>query len=127
MSIQRQSLVFVVIGGLQAAIDSTLFVLMVWLGLPVIPSNFAARAIAALLGFRLNGKFNFAPGKRLHTLHFLRFLSWWLLTTTFSSVALDVLFRSWLSLAWQIGLAKVVAEGLIVIMSFFVYRHWVYR
>lgn len=127
MSIQRQSLVFVIIGGLQAVIDSSLFVLMVWSGLPVIPSNFAARATAAVLGFTLNGKLNFAPGERLHPLHFLRFLGWWLLTTTLSSVALDALFQSWLSQAWQIGLAKVVAEGMIVVLSFFVYRHWVYR
>ncbi len=126
MTIHRQSLLFVLFGGVQVVIDSILFVLLVTLGIPAGWGNVGARASAALVGFTLNGRWNFARGKPLSRFHLMRFAGWWLLTTLVTSVLLEVLFQLWLAEPWQIGVAKVLTEGAVVVLSFFVYRHWVY-
>jgi putative flippase GtrA len=127
VSLSRQGLLFVVVGGLQLAVDSLLFVGLTWMGIPVSPSNLAARAGAAGLGFWLNGRFTFSSGNqsRLGSRRFSRFVIVWVGLTIVSTIVLSMLADA-LGLEWA-WLAKPLVEVVLALLSFFLQRHWVYR
>jgi putative flippase GtrA len=127
MSLSRQGLLFVMVGGFQLAVDSLLFVALTWAGAPVSPANLAARAGAAGLGFWLNGRFTFTDGTqpRLGSRRFSRFIVVWVGLTIVSTIVLSMLADAvGLEGAW---LAKPVVEIGLALLSFFLQRHWVYR
>lgn len=127
MSLPRQGVLFVLMGGVQLTVDSLAFLVLTWAGLPVAISNLIARAGAAGLGFWLNGRFTFARGSmgRLGTRRFIRFILLWCALTVLSTLLLSDLAESFgLEWAW---LAKPLIEAILALVSFVLQRHWVYR
>jgi putative flippase GtrA len=123
----RQIVVFVVVGAIQLALDSSVFIGLSALGLPVIPANIAGRIAGASLGYWLNGRYTFADRgqPRLSGRHLRRFIIAWLLLTALSSSLLYMVeARSSLHMAW---LAKPLVEALNAAIGFVVWRQWVYR
>ncbi len=127
MSLPRQGILFLLVGGTQLLLDWALFVALTWAGLAVVPSNIMARACAAGSGFWLNGRFTFALGSvpKLGRRRLVRFGLLWCALTVLSTVLLGRLAGlSGLEWAW---LAKPLVEAVLAIMSFFIQRQWVYR
>ena len=127
MALIRQGLWFVVIGGLQVLADWAVFVALTGLGVQVAPSNIAARAVGALLGFWLNGKITFARDgqQRLGGRRFVRYLLAWSGFTALSTGLISaVASQLGLSHAW---LAKPVVECGLALVSFLIARYWIYR
>lgn len=127
MSLTRQGLLFLLVGGTQLLLDWAVFVMLTWAGLAVVPSNILARAVAAGSGFWLNGRFTFARGSipRLGRRRVVRFGLLWCALTALSTILLGRLAGiSGLKWAW---LAKPLVEGALAVISFFIQRHWVYR
>ena len=123
----RQISFFLVIGVLQLALDSTVFIALSAAGVPVIPANIAGRLAGASLGYWLNGRYTFADqGKpRLSGRHLGRFVVAWSLLTALSSALLYMIeARSNLHMAW---LAKPLLEAFNAAIGFVVWRQWVYR
>jgi len=123
----RQISFFLVIGALQVALDSSVFIGLSALGVPVIPANIAGRLSGASLGFLLNGRYTFADqGKpRLSGRHLGRFVTAWSMLTMLSSAVLYLIeARSNLHMAWM---AKPMLEGLIAMIGFVIWRQWVFR
>ncbi len=126
MSLLRQGTHYVLIGLLQLLLDWAVFVAGTALGVPVPVGNIAGRVAGALLGFWLNGRITFArDGARLGWHRFARFAVVWTLMTVLSTwlVAL-VAHRLGLEWAW---LAKPLVEGGLAAVTFFLWRHVVYR
>jgi putative flippase GtrA len=125
--LSRQIFLFLVVGAVQLALDSGVFIGLSALGLPVVPANVAGRLAGASLGYWLNGRYTFADdGKpRLSGRHLGRFLIAWSLLTALSSALLYVIeARSNLHTAW---LAKPLLEAFNAAIGFVVWRQWVYR
>jgi putative flippase GtrA len=80
MSVGRQGLLFLMIGAMLFALDWLSFVALTAVGMTVVGANVAARVLAALIGFWLNGRLTFAGpgGPRLGGTHLLRFILLWL-------------------------------------------------
>ncbi|HLF29629.1 MAG TPA: GtrA family protein, partial [Xanthomonadales bacterium] len=80
MSVGRQGLLFLLIGAALFTLDWLSFVTLTAFGLPVVGANVAARVLAALMGFWLNGRLTFAGpgGPRLGGFRMLRFVVVWL-------------------------------------------------
>ncbi|MEE4638955.1 MAG: GtrA family protein [Wenzhouxiangella sp.] len=126
MSLHRQGLLFLIVGGLQLLLDWAVFVLLSWLGLTVVAANLLARLSAAACGFYLNGRVTFADrnGARLGRMRLVRFLVLWALLTLMSTVLVQAVSAGWgLSAAW---LFKPALEAGLAILSFLIQRHWVY-
>jgi putative flippase GtrA len=127
VALTRQILFFLVIGALQLALDSAVFIGLSALGLPVIPANVAGRIAGASLGFWLNGRYTFADQgqARLSGRHLRRFVIAWSLLTALSSALLYLIeAHSNLHTAW---LAKPLLEAGNAAIGFVVWRQWVYR
>lgn len=127
MSVTRQGLLFLLVGGTQLLLDWVVFVGLTRAGLDVVPSNILARAVAAGSGFWLNGRFTFARNSipRLGRRRLLRFGLLWCALTMLSTILLGWMAEvSGLEWAW---LAKPLVEGALTVISFFTQRHWVYR
>jgi putative flippase GtrA len=127
MALLRQGSQFLVIGLLQLVLDWGLFVAASALGVAVAPANLAGRVGGALLGFWLNGRFTFAErvGGKLDWRHFLRFWVAWAVLTALSTWLVAAAAHAFgLHWAW---LAKPVVEGVLAVLSFFVWRQLVFR
>ena len=127
MSLLRQGRNFVFVGLLQLLLDWSVFVATSALGLPTAPANLAGRVAGALLGFWLNGRLTFAQEgqAKLGWPRFLKFLVVWLVMTVISTLLITgIEARLGLQLAW---LAKPVVEGGLAVITFFLWRHLVYR
>lgn len=125
--LSRQLLLFLVVGGLQLLVDWSVFVGLTLAGVPIAPANLLGRALAAVLGFWLNGRYTFADGvqARLDGRHKLRFLIAWLLLTMLSTGALSMVeAQAGLQMAW---LAKPMVEAVMAAIGFVVWRQWVFR
>jgi putative flippase GtrA len=127
MSLPRQGVSFLVVGGIQLLVDWALFVASTHWGAPVEAGNVLGRIGGASLGFWLNGRYTFAASGRSNATWqaLARFTTLWLTTTIASTVTL-----SWL--ATQLGLAqlwlcKPLVEGALAALGFLAARHWVYR
>lgn len=126
MSIGRQGMLFVLVGGLQLLLDWLVFVLLSWVGLPVIASNLLSRLTAAGCGFYLNGRVTFAAqdGPRLGRMRGVKFLVLWSVLTLISTLVMQWLASGpGLNAAW---LAKPLVEAVLAVASFLLQRHWVY-
>jgi putative flippase GtrA len=127
IALTRQLALFLLVGGMQIALDWTVFVLLSYAGLPVAPSNLAGRVCGACLGFWLNGRYTFADAgrPRLERAHLLRFVVAWLALTALSTLLLVLVERHFnLQAAW---LAKPAIEALMAAIGFLVWRQWVFR
>lgn len=148
MSLFRQGGRFLVAGGVQLLLDWALFVALTAAGVAAAPANLCGRLAGALLGFVLHGRYTFAgqragpadagfagasPGAggskeapgRLGTARFLRYaLAWSALTALSTLLVTLVADQAGLRFAW---LAKPAVEAGMAVLSFFVWRHWVYR
>jgi len=126
MSLLRQGTHYVLIGLLQLGLDWAVFVAATALGMPVAGGNIAGRVAGALLGFWLNGRITFAgDGARLGWQRFGRFLVVWSLMTLLSTwLVASVAHGLGLQWAW---LAKPLVEGGLAAVTFFLWRHVVYR
>ncbi len=127
MTLMRQGVSFIVVGGCLVIVDWAVFVLLTASGVATVPANVASRAVGALLGFCANGWFTFRDTRapRLGLRRFARYAVMWVVMTGASSL-LVALVADHLSLqvAW---LAKPVVEGCLAVVSFLLSRHWVYR
>ncbi len=126
MSLLRQGTHYVLIGLLQLLLDWLVFVGATAMGMPVSAGNITGRVAGALLGFWLNGRITFAgDGARLGWHRFARFVVVWSLMTVLSTWLVATVAHS-LGLQWA-WLAKPLVEGGLAVMSFFLWRHVVYR
>ncbi len=123
----RQGRSFMLVGLAQLLLDWAVFVLASAAALPVPAANLCGRGAGALLGFWLNGRLTFAAGgrARLGWPRFARFLVLWLALTACSTLLVSVVGRhAGLQWAW---LAKPAVEAGLAAVSFFLWRHVVYR
>ncbi len=117
---------FTVVGVVLMGIDTGVFSLLHWFDVALLPANTAARVIAALASFYLNGRYSFAGHgeARPHAIRLGRYVIWWLLMTAISTA---VLWACHHSLGEQsVYIAKPVVEFVLAVIAFFVSRHWIY-
>lgn len=127
MALLRQGSTFLLVGALQLLLDWGLFVGMTALGVGPAPANVAGRTAGAVLGFWLNGRLTFATDgvPRLGWRRFTRFVVLWTLITVVSTVLVTMIERGLgLQQAW---VAKPLVEATLAVVSFFLWRHVVYR
>lgn len=127
MKLLRQGGQFIIIGLLQLLLDWAIFVAATAFGVPVAPGNLLGRICGAALGFWLNGRYTFADNgsARLGWQRFLRFALLWIVLSAISTWLVGrVATTLGLQYAW---LAKPVVEGLLAVLSFFAWRHLVFR
>ena len=127
MSIARQGVSFLVVGGCLVVLDWAVFVALTALGAAPVPANVVGRMAGALVGFWANGRVTLSvPGSaRLGRRRFARYLVLWATLTLLSTVLVSLLADHLsLEIAW---LAKPVVEAGLAVLSFLVSRHWVYR
>lgn len=127
MSLLRQGGQFVLVGLLQLLLDWAVFVAATALGMPVAPGNLLGRVCGAMLGFWLNGRYTFAVAgdARLGWRRLARFVLLWIAFTVASTWLVgQVAGALGLGYAW---LAKPLVEGLLAGVSFFAWRHLVFR
>ncbi len=123
----RQGGLFLLVGLVQLALDTCVFIAGTALGLPVIAGNVLGRISGATLGFWLNGRYTFADNgqARLSPRHQLRFAIMWLALTALSTLILQATAAHHsLQGAWLI---KPLVEAALAAVSFLVSRHWVFR
>ncbi|HVJ39746.1 MAG TPA: GtrA family protein [Stenotrophomonas sp.] len=126
MTLLRQGTHYVLVGLLQLLLDWAVFVAATALGMPVAGGNIVGRVAGALLGFWLNGRITFASdGARLGWRRFGRFVLVWSLMTMLSTWLVGAVAHS-LGLQWA-WLAKPLVEGALAAITFFLWRHVVYR
>lgn len=127
MSLPRQVVGFLLVGGIQVALDWAVFVAATALGMPAAPANVVGRVSGALLGFWLNGRYTFqaSGGSRLAGAALRRFcVTWVLLTALGTLLVAGAASHLGLGYAW---LAKPLVEAGLAVLSFFISRHWIYR
>ncbi|MFT4247160.1 MAG: GtrA family protein [Pseudomonas sp.] len=127
MKLLRQGGQFVLIGLLQLLLDWAVFVSATALGVSVASGNLLGRVSGATLGFWLNGRYTFAErgNARLGWRRLLRFALVWIVLTVISTWLIGQLATVLgLRYAW---LGKPVVEGLLAMVSFFIWRHLVFR
>ena len=123
----RQISLFLFVGLLQLLLDWAVFVFLSANGVLLILANVTGRLAGATIGFWLNGRFTFAHNgrPRLSGIHLRRFIIAWLLMTLTSTVLLQgVAVIVSMQSAW---LAKPIVEAAMAVLSFVVWRHWVFR
>ena len=127
MSLLRQSGLFVAIGVAQLMLDWCVFVAISAAGVPVLPANLIGRLSGAVLGYWLNGRYTFgAASRKTHRgALLLRYCLAWCALTALSSWALASV-ATWVGLQWA-WVAKPLVEGLLAVLSFFVWRQLVFR
>ncbi|MBK8285504.1 MAG: GtrA family protein [Ahniella sp.] len=127
MTMSRQFLSYLLIGGTQFLLDWALFSLLFWLGVPVVAANLGARASAAMVGFVLNGRITFADaeGGKLGGRRLARFIVAWVLMTLVSTLLVQAV--EWIWPGPLVYLAKPVVEAMLALVNFFVLKWFVYR
>jgi len=126
MRILRDGMRFALVGAIQVALDSAVYIGLTKFGVTTSPANISGRCAGALLGFWLNGATTFAhhvqPRLRWRA---LRYVLLWLALTTLSTVALvSITQHAGLARSWW---CKPLIEAALGLTSFLVSRHWVYR
>ncbi|MFT3763298.1 MAG: GtrA family protein [Pseudoxanthomonas sp.] len=127
MSLLRQGRLFLIFGALQLLLDWAVFVALTGLGMPTAPGNVCGRVAGAALGFWLNGRWTFASDgqARLGWERLWRFVAVWLSLTALSTLLLAAIAaHAGLQHAW---LAKPLVEAGFAVVSFFLWRHVVFR
>ncbi len=123
----REGTGYLVVGLIQLALDSAVFIGLTALGVAAAPANVIARVSGAALGFWLNGRYTFAHEGRSRVTRgaFLRFALLWLTLTVVSTVLVS-------AIAYQLGLrwawvGKPLVDGTLALLGFLGARHLVYR
>lgn len=120
-----QAMRFIIVGLVQLAVDAGAFILLTYLGVPVVPANIVARVTGATLGFLLNRHYTFRDGSRAVGGAFLRFVVLWLATTVLSTILVSVVAAALgLKGAW---LAKPLVDAVLAGLSFVAAKWWVFR
>jgi putative flippase GtrA len=121
--LSRQVLWYTFIGVVQLVVEWLCFVAFTEWGMPLAPANVAARTLAALLGFSMNGVITFQSNLKIVSL--VRFMTAWIPLTLVDTLAISVLGAiGGLGVAW---LVKPVVDIVIAAASFLVARRWVFR
>ena len=130
MALIRQPLYFLIVGGLQAGIDTLLFGLMVSVAIPTERANVVSRLCAAVIGFLLNRYLTFQNrNETLSRLGFsmARFVILWLALTILSTASIMLLAAVFgAGIGNKIGY-KIAVEAVLAVLSFFAAKYWVYR
>jgi putative flippase GtrA len=124
---RREALRFGLVGVAQLCIELGVFVLTSAMGLPVGWANLVGRVSAAVLGFLGNAHYTFSARRSapLDRAALMRFATLWSATTLLSTMSLaGIEYYLGLGTAW---LLKPVVDGSLVLASFLINRHWVYR
>ncbi|MFC4729046.1 GtrA family protein [Coralloluteibacterium thermophilus] len=127
MTLARQGGSYLLVGGVQFAIDWALLVGLSAAGVPVVMANVGGRIAGALVGFWLNGRVTFAEDgrSRCGPRHLGRFVVAWIVLTLISTVLIGLVARELgLRNAW---LAKPLVECGMALIGFAVSRVWIYR
>jgi putative flippase GtrA len=127
MSIVRQGISFLIVGGCLIAVDWAIFVALTALGVQPSIANLAGRITGALLGYWANGHITFmtSEASALGRQSFIRFITSWFIVTALSTYMITIVANCLgLKTAW---LAKPLVDGVLAIFTFFVSRHWIYR
>ena len=126
MRIVRDGAGFSLVGALQVAVDSSVYIVLTTVGVATPPSNVCGRIAGALLGFWLNGRLTFAhhDQPRLRW-RLARYVILWVVMTSISTLALTTIgAHAGLRQTWW---AKPLIESVLGVTSFLICRHWVYR
>lgn len=126
MKILRDGLHFVVVGAIQLAVDSVIYILLTRAGVSPLPANVCGRIAGAALGFWLNGRITFLLHHQpeLHV-RAARYVLLWMTLTIVSTAALtSIVNYGSLADSWW---AKPLIEAALGVTSFLLSRHWVYR
>lgn len=123
----EQIFLFVIVGIIQVAIDSSILVGLSAAGASIAVANVSGRLSGAFAGFFLNGAATFSDQtkKRLAGKHLVRFIITWI-TLTLISTWLLYLLHMQVSLK-TIWLAKPGIEIFLAFISFFVSKFWIYK
>jgi putative flippase GtrA len=127
MSIARQGVSFLIVGGCLIVVDWAIFVAFTAIGVQPPLANLAGRLAGAFLGYWANGRITFMTGETstLGRRSFTRFAASWLVVTALSTYMVTIVAEYLgLKTAW---LAKPLVDGSLAVLTFFVSRHWVYR
>ena len=126
MKMLRDGVRFALIGALQLALDSTIYVVFTKAGMTPAPANLCGRVAGAALGFWLNGRVTFAHQAQPEARPRLaRYAVLWLSLSAVSTLTLSVIAKqAGLARSWW---AKPLVEAVLGVTSFVVARHWVYR
>ena len=117
---------FVMVGLLQAALDTLVFIALGALGVPVFTANVAGRLAGACLGFLVNGRVTFASaaGHGLDRRALLRFaITWVILTVVGGLLLVRVEHGFGLKMTW---LAKPMVEALLAVFGFLAMKYFVF-
>jgi len=126
MRILRDGLHFLIIGAIQLALDSAIYIALSKAGVPLLPANLCGRVAGAALGFWLNGRVTFLHHEQpvLHV-RAVRYVLLWVAMTIISTLALASIVRyAGLARSWW---AKPLIEVALGLTSFLVSRQYVYR
>ena len=130
MALIRQPLYFLIVGGLQAGVDTLLFGLMVSVAIPTERANVVSRLCAAVIGFLLNRYVTFQNrNETLSRLGFsmARFVILWIALTIVSTASIMLLAAVFgAGTGNKIGY-KIAVEAVLAVLSFFAAKYWVYR
>lgn len=120
----RQGSLFVIVGLIQLALDTSVFIAVTALGAPVVAGNLLGRASGAGLGFWLNGRYTFGKAS-LDRQHATRFIVAWIALTVLSTASVGIVAAHLgLHSAWM---AKPLVEAVLAAINFMISRHWIYR
>lgn len=124
---RTEALRFGIVGVAQLLIDRGVFVATSAIGLPVGWANVVGRISGATLGYFANAHYTFGErrSRPLDRATLLRFAMLWSATTLLSTAAVAGIEHVFgLGTAWVL---KPIVDGSLVLVSFLVSRHWVYR
>ena len=118
-----QGLRYLASGAAQFVVDWAVFALLhAATGASALP-NVAGRVSGALLGFAINSRWTFGGGPAWHGPRFRRFLVFWLVQTTASTLLVWGAARG-LPAGW-VYLAKPAIEVMLAAVGFLVWRGWI--
>ena len=131
MKTTTQFFLFLVVGGVQVAVDTLLFAMIfIFTGEPLL-GNVVSRATAAIIGFLLNRRYTFnawRPGEARR--QGLRYILLWVALTVLSTSLIGAAHASLEGVAhareWMIGL-KVLIEAALALLSYLGMRYGVFR
>jgi putative flippase GtrA len=131
MKTTTQFFLFLVVGGVQVAIDTLLFAMIfIFTGEPLL-GNVVSRATAAVVGFLLNRRYTFnawRPGEARE--QGLRYILLWVALTVLSTSLIGAANAGLVGVAhareWMIGL-KVLIEAALALLSYLGMRYGVFR
>lgn len=124
--LRYEVIAFVLVGGLQALLDTLVFIGLGALGVPVFAANAIGRLAGACLGFFVNGRVTFASadGHGLDSGALLRFIATWVVLTTVGGVLLVQVEQGFgLTGTW---LAKPLVEALLAVFGFLAMKYFVF-